>query len=140
MPEFISITVGTQINSNIEKVWRCWTEPQHIVNWNFADVSWCCLNASNNLEVGGSFSYRMEAKDGSFGFDFTGIYDEIVHHRKLKYHLSDERKVSIEFSDTDNGIQVQEVFDAETENPIEMQQAGWQLILDNFKKYVEGLQ
>lgn len=133
------ITVTALINAPIKKVWNCWTAPEHIINWNFASDDWCAPSAENDLRIGGKFKSRMEAKDGSFGFDFEGIYTDIKQHEQIAYMLGDDRKVKIEFVLKDNQVEVVETFDPENENPIEMQQAGWQAILNNFKKYVESI-
>ena len=135
--EKTTVTVEATINAPVEKVWALWTEPKHIVNWNFASDDWHSPSAENDLQVGGKFTSRMEAKDGSFGFDFGGIYNEIVIHQKIVYTMDDERRVEITFNTDENTTIVTETFDAETSNDIEMQRAGWQAILNNFKKYVE---
>lgn len=134
-----SIVVETTINAPIEKVWEYWTLPKHITKWYFANEDWHCPSAENDLRIGGTFSFRMEAKDGSFGFDFTGIYDEVKELETIKYHLADERKIEVNFEKVENSTKVIEKFDAESENPLERQRFGWQSILDNFKKYVESL-
>lgn len=131
------ITVEITVNAPIEKVWGCWTEPKHITKWNNASPNWHTPFAENDLRVGGKFLSRMEAKDGSFGFDFWGIYDEVKLHEIIAYTLGDERKVEITFIVQGNETKVIENFEAETENSIELQQSGWQAILDNFKKYTE---
>lgn len=118
-------------------MWEYWTEPQHITQWNNASDDWHTPVAENDLTVGGKFLTRMEAKDGSFGFDFGGVYDEVKLHEVISYTMGDGRKVTITFKSQGNETEVIETFDAETSNPIEMQQAGWQAILDNFKKYAE---
>lgn len=137
MAEKQSITIKATINEPIEKVWKFWTEPEHIKKWNSASEDWHTTAAENDLRTGGKFFSRMEAKDGSFGFDFGGIYDEVKLHEVIAYTLGDERKVKITFECHDNKIEVIETFEAESENSIEMQQAGWQAILDNFKRYTE---
>lgn len=131
------ITVEATINAPIEKVWQYWTEPEHVTKWNHASDDWHSPKASNDLTVGGSFSYRMEAKEGSFGFDFGGTYTDIKEHQCIAFTLGDDRKVRVDFSSQDGQTHVVELFEAEQTNPREMQQAGWQAILDNFKKYVE---
>ncbi|MEO5911880.1 MAG: SRPBCC family protein [Pelobium sp.] len=136
--ETIKITVQSNISASVQKIWEFWTKPEHIVNWNFASDDWHAPSATNDLKVGGKFSSRMEAKDGSFGFDFGGIYDEVNHLKKIIYTLEDERKVTILFEAEGDHTKVVETFEAENENPVEMQQTGWQAILDNFKKYVES--
>ncbi len=132
------ITVSVSINSTMEKVWKYWTEPVHITKWNNASPDWHTPKAENDLRVGGKFLSRMEARDGSFGFDFEGIYDKIIHQQRIEYTLLDNRKVKISFTSEGNAVQVKEIFEAEKTNPIEMQRGGWQAILDNFKRYVES--
>ena len=131
------ITVETTVQTSVEKVWEYWTEPNHITKWNTASDDWHTPHAENDLRVGGKFLSRMEAKDGSFGFDFGGIYDDVILHEVIAYTLGDGRKVKITFKGKENETEVIVTFDAETENPIEFQQQGWQAILDNFKKYAE---
>ncbi len=131
------ISVQVLVNAPVEKVWQYFTEPVHITKWNNASPDWHTPKAENNLTPGGMFTYRMEAKDGSFGFDFGGIYTEVVPGEKFAYTIGDGRKVSVQFQETEEGTRVIEIFDPEIENPTEMQRAGWQAILDNFKKYVE---
>ncbi|MGV4413456.1 SRPBCC family protein [Chryseobacterium sp. T1] len=134
------ITIQLQINQPLDKVWDSFTSPEHIVNWNFASPDWHCTTAENHLEVGGCLKSRMEAKDGSFGFDFEGVYDNVITHELLIYHLEDQRSVEIRFNQLDdNLIEISQTFDPETENPIEMQRAGWMAILDQFKVYTESL-
>ena len=137
--EKIKITVEATINASVQKVWECWTEPKHITKWCFASDDWHAPIAENDLRVGGSFMSRMEAKDGSFGFDFGGVYDGVTTHEHISYTMEDTRKVKITFDGDANSTKVVETFEAETENPVEMQQAGWQAILNNFKKYVESI-
>jgi uncharacterized protein YndB with AHSA1/START domain len=134
----VLITVQATINAPIEMVWKNFTTPDDIVNWNSASEDWHTTKAENDLQIGGKFNYRMEAKDGSFGFDFWGIYDEVVHSKKLTSTLGDSRKLVIAFESLENSTKIVEVFEAENENPIELQQGGWQAILDNFKKHVEA--
>ena len=136
--EKITITIQTTINAPIEKVWKCFTTPEDIVNWNNASDDWHTTSASNELYAGGKFNSRMEAKDGSFGFDFWGIYDEVINHEKLASTLGDGRKLETKFLPLNSKTtEIMESFEAEDENPIDMQRTGWQAILDNFKKYVE---
>ncbi len=138
MSENNRITVKTIVNAPVEKVWNFWTDPEHIVNWNNASDDWHTTKAENDLKVGGEFSSRMEAKDGSMGFDFSGKYTEVKNHELIAYEMEDGRKVEISFLEKDNEqTEVVEAFDAENENDLEMQRAGWQAILENFKKYVE---
>ena len=134
------ITVHTSINASLDEVWRCFTTPADVEQWNAASEDWHTTAATNDLQIDGKFNYRMEAKDGSFGFDFWGIYDNIVEFKQLDYTLGDGRKVSVLFEFTGIGTKLTETFETEDENPVEMQQLGWQAILDNFKKYVEDQQ
>lgn len=132
------ITVETTVNVTVEKAWEHWTNPQHITKWNHASDDWHTTKAENDLRVGGKFSSRMEAKDGSFGFDFSGVYNDIKIYELIAYTMDDGRTNKITFISKDSQTQVIETFDAENENPIELQRGGWQAILDNFKKYVEA--
>ncbi|MFD0843415.1 SRPBCC family protein [Flaviramulus multivorans] len=132
------ITVETTIKAPIEKVWEFWTKPEHITNWNFASDDWCCPSATNDLRPDGKFVWRMEAKDGSMGFDFNGIYNQIEKHKFISYTMEDGRNVEIEFKAEGDNIKLTESFEPETTNPVEMQRAGWQAILENFKKLVES--
>ena len=133
-----NITVANTVDVPVEKVWKFWTEPEHIKQWNNAADTWHTPHAENDVRPGGKFVARMEAKDGSFGFDFSGIYDEVRKNEYIAYTLGDGRKVSITFSDTGGATEVVETFEAEKTNPIEMQKGGWQAILDNFKKHAEA--
>jgi uncharacterized protein YndB with AHSA1/START domain len=132
------LTVEAVINAPLEKVWEYWTNPEHIVHWSYASDDWHTTKAENNLAAGGRFSSRMEAKDGSMGFDFWGVHDAVKMHECIDSTLGDERKMSVLFSASGNETKVVESFEAETENPVEMQQGGWQAILNNFKKYAEA--
>jgi len=132
------ITIASAINAPVEKVWRLWSAPEHITKWCSASDDWHTPRAENDLRVGGTFSSRMEAKDGSFGFDFGGVYDNVKTNELIEYTLGDSRKVSIHFTSEGNATKVTQTFEAENENPVEMQRAGWQAILDNFKKYTEA--
>lgn len=132
------ITVTTTIKTPIDKVWQYFTTPQHITQWNAANNDWHTPQAENDLRPGGKFSYRMEAKDGSFGFDFWGIYTEVVTNEKIAYTMGDDRKVEILFAETADGVTVTETFETEDTNSAELQRSGWQAILDNFKQYTEG--
>lgn len=131
------ITVEATVNAPVEKVWKFWSSPEHITKWNNASDDWHTPYAENDLRVGGKFTSRMEAKDGSFGFDFWGVYDVVVTNERIEYTLGDDRKVKIVFINKGNATQVIESFEAENENSIEMQKGGWQAILDNFRKYTE---
>jgi uncharacterized protein YndB with AHSA1/START domain len=133
-----SITVESTVNAPVEKVWAFWNAPEHITKWCTATEEWHTPRAENDLRVGGSFLSRMEAKDGSFGFDFSGIYDEVKPNEKIAYTMADGRKVKIVFSGNKNETKIIETFDAENQNPVEMQKDGWQAILNNFKKYAES--
>ncbi len=132
------ITIAATIAAKPEQVWQYWTEPHHIIQWNFASDDWCCPRAENDLQVGGKYRARMEAKDGSFGFDFEAVYTAVDPHRQLAYTMADGRTVATAFEDQPVGTRITLVFDAETENPIDMQRDGWQAILNNFKHYVEA--
>lgn len=132
------ITVEAVVDAPIGKTWEMWTLPEHVVNWNHASDDWHTPHAENDLKPGGKFTYRMEARDGSFGFDFWGIYDQVTENQRIEITLGDERKMQVIFSEVAGGTHVIEVFEAEDTNPVELQKGGWQAILDNFKKYVEG--
>ncbi|WNC16249.1 SRPBCC family protein [Brevibacillus brevis] len=133
----ITITVEAIVHCPVESVWKFWTEPKHITQWNNASDDWHTPYAENDLRVGGTFVSRMEAKDGSFGFDFGGVYDEVNLNESIAYTLGDGRKVKIAFIRQGDDTKIIESFDAEGTHTVEMQQAGWQAILDNFKKYAE---
>ena len=133
----IAITVGAIINAQVHKVWEYWTNPQHIIHWNNASPDWHTPRAENDLRVGGKFMSRMEARDGSMGFDFTGEYTQVIKYKRIESVLGDGRKVQVRFEPDENGTMLTEVFDAEQENAIELQKTGWQAIMDNFKKYTE---
>jgi uncharacterized protein YndB with AHSA1/START domain len=137
-PANANITIETTVNAPIEKVWECWTIPQHIMQWNNASDDWHTTSAINNLHTGGHFSFRMEAKDGSFGFDFGGTYDVIKANELISYTMGDGRKAKVIFTGEGDRTKITETFEAETENPIEMQRSGWQAILDNFRMYTEA--
>lgn len=132
------ITIESPINADVKKVWDYWTMPQHITKWNFASDDWECPSAENDMRVGGKYKARMQAKDGSFGFDFEATYDEIIPHQEISYTMPDGRQVTTEFEDIGGKTKITTVFDAENENPVEMQKGGWQAILDNFRKYAES--
>ena len=133
------VTVETIVNAPVEKVWKAWSEPQHITKWCAASDDWHAPKAENDLRTGGTFSTRMEAKDGSFGFDFGGVYDNVKKNELIEYTMGDGRKVNVIFSSAGDQTKIVEIFDAETTNPVEMQRGGWQAILDNFKKYAETI-
>ncbi len=135
-----SITVETTVNKDLQTVWDKWTGPKHITKWNFASDDWESPSATNDLRVGGNFTARMAAKDGSAGFDFGGTYTEVTSLKSIAYTMGreDGRKVSVIFTEEPDGVHISETFDLENENPEEMQRSGWQAILNNFKKYVEN--
>ncbi|NWF90350.1 MAG: SRPBCC domain-containing protein [Ignavibacteriaceae bacterium] len=132
------ITVEAKIDAPVKKVWDCYTKPEHIINWNFASDDWHCPRAENDLTVGGKLNSRMEAKDGSFGFNFEAVYDEVIYQKKIAYTMMDGRQAVTNFEQHDSKTKVSTTFDAEQENSVDMQRAGWQAILNNFKKYVEN--
>lgn len=132
------ITVETLVKVPVEKTWIFWTSPEHITKWNTASDDWHTTSAENDLRVDGIFNFRMEAKDGSFGFDFSGRYDEIKINESIIYTLDDGRKVKIIFKNLGKETNIKERFEAEDQNPVDLQQTGWQAILDNFKKYAES--
>ncbi|HQT23904.1 MAG: activator of HSP90 ATPase [Sphingobacteriales bacterium 17-39-43] len=131
------IIIQAIVSADIEKVWDYYTRPEHITKWNFASEDWQCPHASNDMRVGGKYIARMEAKDGSFGFDFEAVYDQIIVGKRFNFTMPDGREVRVTFKDADGKTEVSISFDAETENSIELQRQGWQAILDNFKKYTE---
>lgn len=139
MPE--KITVEVLVDALAQKAWDGFTKPESIMKWNFADSSWHCPRAANDVRVGGTLSARMEAKDGSMGFDFEARYTEVVPLQRLKYVMGEEegkREVVVEFRAEGGKTRVVETFDAENTFSLEQQRSGWQSILDNYKKHVEG--
>lgn len=132
------ITIQATVNAPIQKVWKLWTSPEHITKWNNASDDWHTPKAENDLRVGGKFLSRMEAKDGSMGFDFIGTYDAVEIGRLISYIMEDGRKCKTSFTDNGNETEIKTSFDAETENSEELQRSGWQAILNNFKMYCEG--
>ena len=132
------ITIETIVNQTIDQVWEKLTLPEHIMEWNHASEDWYTPSAENNLKSGGAFNYKMAARDGSHSFHFTGIYDEVIKGKKIAYTLDDGRKVVMEFTGEDGCVKIVETFEAEEEYSLEMQRAGWQAILDNFKRYAEN--
>lgn len=132
------VTVQTVIDARLTKVWPEYTSPDHIVKWNAASEDWHTVSAVNDLRNGGRFAFRMEAKDGSEGFDFSGTYTDVKINELIAYTMDDNRKVRVEFKEEMGKTTVTVTFDPENENPIDMQREGWQAILDNFKKYVES--
>lgn len=137
-PEKTNITVQTIVNAPVEKVWDLWTDPKHITQWNNASDDWYTPHAETDLRVGGKFLWRMEARDGSIGFDFTGTFSKVDPCKQLDYTMDDDRKAWISFASNANETTVTETFEAEQTNTLELQQTGWQAILDNFKKYAES--
>jgi uncharacterized protein YndB with AHSA1/START domain len=133
----MQITVETLVKAPVAEVWRAWTTPEDIVQWNTASPDWHTTRAAVDLRVGGEFSSRMEAKDGSFGFDFAGTYTQVVEHALIEAAFGD-RSMRVEFSAEADGVTVRETFDAETTHPVEQQRQGWQAILDSFARHVEG--
>lgn len=138
MDQKTTITVETIVQSPIEKVWEFWTEPEHIMNWAFASDDWEAPHAENDVRVGGKFKTVMAAKDKSTSFDFTGVYTSVKMHELLEYDIDDGRHVKVEFTKLPESVRVIETFEPEKINPEEMQKSGWQAILDNFNKYIEG--
>jgi len=133
----MKITIETIVNAPVEDVWRAWTTPDDIKQWNTASEDWHTTRASVDLRAGGSFSSRMEAKDGSMGFDFAGIYTKVVANELIECSFG-ERALRVEFSAGAGGVTVRETFDAESTHSVEQQREGWQAILNNFARHVEG--
>ena len=132
------ITIDAVVSADPDKVWKYYNTPAHITKWNFASDDWQCPSAQIDLRPGGKMVSRMEAKDGSFGFDFEAVYDEVVENKKVSYTMGDGRKAITVFENVGGKTKVTTTFDAENTHPIEMQRGGWQAILNNFKMYVEG--
>lgn len=132
----MKVQVSTEIRNAISIVWNAYTHPIHIVNWNFASTDWCCPKANLDLRENGKFLYRMQARDGTMGFDFSGCFTKIVPNKLLEYVLDDGRTVRVQFEEKNDWIAVCIDFDPETVNPIELQRDGWQAILNQFKKYI----
>jgi uncharacterized protein YndB with AHSA1/START domain len=132
------ITVEATVNAPVAKVWEYWTKPEHIKQWCQASDDWHAPKAENDVRVGGSFSTTMAAKDGSFSFDFGGVYDAVTENEVLEYTIGDGRRVWLKFTADGDKTHITERFEAENQNPAEMQQAGWQAILNNFKKHTEN--
>ncbi len=132
------ISIEATVNAPMTKVWESWNAPEHIMQWNSADPGWHCPSSENDLRPGGKFRHRMEAKDGSFGFDFEGVYDVVDPHRQIAYTMSDGRTVVTDFSETNGNTSIKTVFDPESENDPEFQMQGWQAILNNFVRYTES--
>lgn len=134
-----TITIETTVNAPVDKVWEFWTLPEHIIRWNNASEDWHTPRAENDLRVGGKFLSRMESRDGSLGFDFSGEYTEVRKNEFIAYTMDDGRKVKITFTTVDNKTKITETFEAESQNPVEMQRNGWQSILESFKKFTEKI-
>ncbi|MGZ9810907.1 SRPBCC family protein [Pseudoroseicyclus sp. H15] len=134
-----TITIDTLVPAPPETAWEAYVEPEHITQWNFANDEWCCPSASNELRPGGRYVARMEAKDGSMGFDFEGTYDSVTPGNGYVMTMSDGRKMETHFRPEGTGTRVTVAFEAESENSAEMQRAGWQAILDNYKAHVASL-
>lgn len=134
----MKITIETVVHAPLNRVWDAWNNPHDIKQWNAAQDDWHTTRSSVDLRVGGKFLSRMEAKDGSEGFDFEGTYTRIEAHKLIEYRMSDGREVTVEFEERPTGVLVKSAFDAERENPPEIQRAGWQAILDNFRRYIEA--
>jgi uncharacterized protein YndB with AHSA1/START domain len=134
----MKITVETVVNAKLNNVWDAWSNPDDIKKWNSAQEDWHTTRSTVDLREGGKFLSRMEAKDGSAGFDFEGTYTRVVPQQLIEYKMSDGRHVKVEFAERNGGVLVTETFDAETENPTELQRTGWQAILDNFGRHVEA--
>ena len=134
----MKITVETLVKAEPDQVWNAWNDPADIKQWNAASDDWHTTRSTVDLREGGKFLSRMEARDGSMGFDFEGTYTRIVPRRTIEYRMSDGREVAVEFAEQAGGVRVRTTFDAETENPPELQRTGWQAILDNFGRYVEA--
>jgi|SRR5215217_7911094 len=133
-----TITVTATINATVEKVWQYWNEPEHIKGWAFASDDWHAPHADNDLRTDGKFTTTMAAKDGSFSFDFGGVYTNVQDNKYIAYTIGDGRKVEIKFTANGDTTEIEETFEPESQNSLEMQQGGWQAILNNFKKYAEG--
>jgi uncharacterized protein YndB with AHSA1/START domain len=131
----VKISVSVEVNAPVAKAWEAYTSPEAINQWNFASDDWQCRDARVDLRVGGSFSSHMEAKDGSFGFDFEGTYTNIIEHQLLEYSFGD-RSARVLFEQAGENSKVTVEFDTEDENAVEMQREGWQAILNNYAKYV----
>lgn len=132
------ITISAIIKADTKKVWNYYTQPKHIINWNFADPSWHCPEATNDMKIGGHYKARMEAKDGSYGFDFEAVYTEIIDGKSFTYEFGNRYSIVSLEQHSDNETELKIVFDPENENSVEMQKQGWQSILNNFKEYTEN--
>ena len=135
----MKIVVESLVKADQEATWTSWNTPEHIMSWNFATEDWHCPKSEVDLQVGGKFTTRMAAKDGSFEFDFSGTYTQVDPFSLVKFQLDDGREVVVEFIESPQGTLVRETFDAEEQNDPEMQKGGWQAILDNFAKYTSAM-
>lgn len=132
------ITIGVTVKAPAKTVWKLWTTPEDIIKWNNASDDWHTTKAENDLQKGGKFVSRMEAKDGSMGFDFSGVYDDVIPNKRIAYTMDDDRKVDILFEENGEVTTITQTFEAESENPVEMQRDGWQAIMNTFKEYAEN--
>jgi len=132
------VTVSVLVQATAERAWKAFTSPESITQWNFASPDWHCPRAESDLREGGAFSYRMEARDGSFGFDFAGRFLKVSPPMELRYSLGPEREVVVRLNPEGKQTRVSQSFTPEATHPLEQQQAGWQSILDNYKKHVEA--
>jgi hypothetical protein len=133
------VKVQALVAADVSKAWNCYVAPEHIVHWNFASDDWQCPWAENDMRIGGMYKARMEAKDGSFGFEFEAVYTDIVEHTSFSYTMPDGRRVWVDLTPQESDTLVEVAFDAETQNPVDLQRQGWQAILSNYKKYTESL-
>lgn len=134
----MKITIETVVKAKLSTVWEAWNNPDDIQKWNAASEDWHTTRSAVDLREGGKFTSRMEAKDGSMGFDFGGTYTRVVPRQLIEYRMDDGREVQVELAEREDGVLVRETFDAESQNPPDFQRAGWQSILDNFRRYVEA--
>lgn len=139
MKQSTRITVEATVDAPVANVWKAWNTPSDIMQWNSPDPSWHTPSSENDLSVGGKFKHRMEAKDGSFGFDFEGVYDRVILHQEITYTMGDGRQATTLFTEQDGKTHLATTFDPETQNDPEFQQQGWQAILNNFVKYVNQI-
>ena len=137
--DITTVTVETTVNESIDRVWKIWSDPEHIMQWNSASADWYTPHAENDLRTGGRFLSRMSSRDGTVAFDFSGTYDIVEFHKRIKYTMDDNRKVEVLFTTEEDKTRITETFEAENENSIELQKNGWQAILENFRKHVETL-
>lgn len=133
----MNIVIEVHIKAPLTKVWQAWTTPTDIMQWNFASADWYCPRAELDLQVGGHFNYRMEARDGSFGFDFQGEFSHIMLYQCIQFKLADDRQVTVEFRESEQGVHLCETFAAEDQHSAQQQQQGWLSILQNFARHVE---